>query len=60
VLFGWAIVRALYDEGARLFAVPVSNMVAIIVLATIAGLVAALYPAFRASRLDILDAIATE
>jgi ABC-type antimicrobial peptide transport system permease subunit len=35
-------------------------MVAVIALAVVAALVAALYPAFRASRLDILEAIATE
>jgi putative ABC transport system permease protein len=60
VFFGWAIVRALADQGARVFAVPFGNMVAIVVLAALAGLFAALYPAYRASRLDILDAIATE
>ena len=60
VLFGWAIIRALADEGARIFAVPAASMLLIVVLAALAGLVAALYPAFRASRLDVLDAIATE
>ncbi len=58
--FGWAIVQALEDEGVRLFTVPWDTMVAIIVLAAFAGLAAALYPAYRASRLDVLDAIATE
>ena len=60
VYFGWAVVRALADQGAHLFAVPVSNMVLIVVLSALAGLAAALYPAYRASRLDILEAIATE
>jgi putative ABC transport system permease protein len=60
VLFGWAIVSALEDQGARVFALPWSTMALIVVLAAVAGLVAALYPAFRASRLNVLDAIATE
>jgi putative ABC transport system permease protein len=60
VFFGWAVVRALEDQGARAFAVPFSGVAAIVVLAALAGLFAALYPAYRASRLDILEAIATE
>jgi putative ABC transport system permease protein len=60
VFFAWAIVRALADQGARVFDVPTANLALIVVLATVAGLFAALYPAFRASRLDVLDAIATE
>jgi putative ABC transport system permease protein len=60
IFFGWAMVRALYEEGARLFAVPYTSIVAIIALAALAALLAALYPAYRASRLDVLDAIATE
>ena len=60
VFFGWAVVRALADQGAHLFSVPVGSMVLIVLLAAVAGLAAALYPAYRASRLDILDAIATE
>lgn len=60
VLFGWAVVRALADQGARVFSIPVSGLVSIVVLAALAGLAAALYPAFRASRLDVLAAIAAE
>jgi len=60
VFFGWAVVRALADQGATLFDVPVTTMLAVVGLAAFAGLVAALYPAYRASRLDVLDAIATE
>ncbi len=60
VFFGWAVVRALADQGAHVFAVPSITMALIVVLAAVAGLAAALYPARRASRLNILDAIATE
>lgn len=60
VFFGWSIVRALADQGARVFAVPPASLALIVALAALAGLLAALYPAYRASRLDVLDAIATE
>lgn len=60
VFFGWAVIGALADQGARVFAVPVRDLVLIVVLAAVAGLAAALYPAFRASRLDVLEAIASE
>jgi putative ABC transport system permease protein len=60
VFFGWAVISALADQGARVFAVPARDLVLVVVLAAVAGLMAALYPAFRASRLDVLEAIATE
>ena len=58
--FGWAIVRALRDDGITAFAVPWSQLAVVVVLAALAGVGAALYPAWRAARLDVLAAIATE
>jgi putative ABC transport system permease protein len=55
----WGITRALSSEGVTTFVVPGQQLVVIIGLAVVAGVVAALGPARRASRLDILDAIAT-
>jgi putative ABC transport system permease protein len=60
LLGGWGIVRALRDEGFGVFAIPYAWMVFLAVLAGIVGLVAALIPAWRASRMDVLDAIGTE
>ena len=60
VFFGWTMVRALRDQGITDFAAPVSQLLTIIVIAGLAGVSAAVYPARRASRLDILEAISTE
>jgi putative ABC transport system permease protein len=58
--FGWALVRALRDEGFSQFAVPFARLAIYVVLGAIAGVVAALLPARRAARLNVLEAIATE
>ena len=58
--FGWAVVRALRDEGFELFSAPPGQLALIAVAAAIAGVVAALLPARRAARLDVLRAISTE
>ena len=60
LLFGWALVRALRDDGITTFAVPWIQLVVIVLLSAVAGIGAALYPAWRASRLDVLEAISTE
>ena len=60
VVFGWAVVRALRDQGFTDFAVPVGQLVVIVVVAGLAGVLAAAYPARRASRFNILDAISAE
>jgi putative ABC transport system permease protein len=57
---GWGLVRALSaQEGLGRFDVPVAQLAIILGLAVAAGVVAAVRPARRAARLDILDAIAT-
>jgi putative ABC transport system permease protein len=56
--FGWALVRALHDQGVTEFSVPVGRLVAIIVVAALAGILAAALPARRAARLDVLEAVA--
>ncbi len=60
LLGGWGIVRALRDEGFGVFQIPVGTLVVLAVVAALLGLVAALVPAWRASRMNILDAIGTE
>jgi putative ABC transport system permease protein len=54
------LVQSLEAFGLTTFAVPVGGLVSIVVGAVVLGLLAAVYPAWRASRLDVLDAIATE
>ncbi len=60
LFFGWALVTALEDEGLNTFAVPFTSLVVVVVLAALAGVVAAVLPARRASRLDVLRAVVTE
>ena len=57
---GWALVQALASEGFSTFVVPVTDLAVVVVLAGLAGVVAAVLPARRAARLDILGAIASE
>jgi putative ABC transport system permease protein len=60
VLFGYAIVGALDDEGIGKVVVPGGQLLTYVVLAALAGVVAAVFPARRAARLDVLAAISYE
>jgi putative ABC transport system permease protein len=60
VLWGWAFVSALESEDIAEFTIPTGRVLFFIVLSVVAGVVAAVLPAWRASRLDVLEAIATE
>lgn len=60
IFFGWAMVRALRDQGFTDFVVPVGQLVTVVIVAAVAGVVTAAYPARRAARFDVLDAISTE
>jgi putative ABC transport system permease protein len=58
--FGGAMMQSLRDDGLEVISVPAGQLVLFLGLAVIIGLVAALFPARRAGRLDVLSAIATE
>ncbi len=60
VAVGAALVRSLADFGFSSVAIPWRLLGVYTLLAGVAGVAAALWPARRASRLDILKAIATE
>jgi putative ABC transport system permease protein len=60
MFFGWALVRAMRDEGFSEFAVPYGQLAVYLVLGAAAGVVAALLPARRAARLNVLEAIAAQ
>jgi len=60
LFFGWAVVEALADEGFNEFRVPIGPLVIVCVVAALAGVVAAVVPGIRASRLDVLRAVTTE
>ncbi len=57
VLFGYAIVGALDEEGIGTVVIPGGQLIGYVILAAIAGVVAAVFPARRAARLDVLAAI---
>ncbi len=57
VAFGWLAVQAIPSSVIDQLAIPVRSLVIYVVIAGIAGLVAASLPARRAARLDVLDAI---
>lgn len=56
---GAALVRALSSTGLGELSIPVSTIVAVIVVTFVLGVLAAVGPARRAARLDVLTAIAT-
>jgi putative ABC transport system permease protein len=60
VFLGWAVVQALGDVGLGAFAVPWNQIVILVLASGVAGIIAALYPAWKASRIDVLEAIAYE
>jgi putative ABC transport system permease protein len=60
VLWGWAFARALQEQGLTVFRIPVLEVLLFVLGSMIAGVLAAVFPAWRASRLDVLEAIATE
>jgi putative ABC transport system permease protein len=60
IFFGWAMVQALEDQGVRVLSVPALRLLIYIVVAGVIGVIAAVIPAWRATRLDVLKAIVTE
>ena len=59
VVFAALVSRPLADEGFGL-SYPIGTLIMLLVLAALAGVVAAIGPARRASRLDVLRALAYE
>jgi putative ABC transport system permease protein len=59
VIFAALISRPLADEGFTL-AYPIATLILLLVLAALAGVVSAIWPARRAARLDVLRALAYE
>ena len=59
VVFAIVVSRPLADEGFIL-SIPVGTLILLLVLAAFAGVLAAIGPARRASRLDVLEALAYE
>jgi putative ABC transport system permease protein len=60
VLFGVAMQRALADSGVSKLSIPPVQLLTYVVLAALAGVLAAILPARRAARLNVLQAISYE
>jgi putative ABC transport system permease protein len=56
---GWVIVFALRDQGLSSFQIPIGTTIFIMVMSFFIGLIAAIYPAWRATKVDILSALNT-
>ncbi|MEW6473728.1 MAG: ABC transporter permease [Actinomycetota bacterium] len=56
--FGWAAVSAMEDIGVDRLSFPAGRLVSFVIFAMVAGTLAAIFPARRATRLNVLEAIA--
>jgi putative ABC transport system permease protein len=56
---GWVIVFALRDQGLSSFQIPIGTTIFIMVMSFLVGVIAAIYPAWRATKVDILSALNT-
>jgi putative ABC transport system permease protein len=57
ICFGVAMMDALRDQGLEVIAIPWTQLVVFLALAVVVGVLAAVLPARRAARLDVLTAI---
>ncbi len=60
LFFGWAVVEALKDQGITEFATPGGQLLLVLIIGGIAGVIAAIGPARRAAKLDVLRAVTHE
>ncbi len=60
IFFAWSLIQTLADEGFTVFAVSIPQTFLWVGISIIAGVIAAILPAIRASRQNILDAISYE
>jgi putative ABC transport system permease protein len=56
LFLGWVMIKGLESEGLS-FSVPVGTLIVVFILALIAGVLAAVFPARRAARLNPLEAL---
>ncbi len=60
LLWGWGVTNSLRGQFVDTFSIPFDQLALFLVASVVAGIVAALLPAWHASRLDVLEAIAHE
>ena len=59
VVTGVVVVAALDDEGDIAFRLPINETLSIVFISFVLGVLAAVYPAWRATRVNVVEAIAT-
>ena len=59
IVMGVVVVAALADDGGITFRLPVTGTITIVVISFILGVVAAIYPAWRATKVNVVEAIST-
>ncbi|WP_203567913.1 ABC transporter permease [Aestuariimicrobium ganziense] len=59
-VFGISLQRLMADDGINRLDVPVGQLVAFVIAAAVVGVLAAVWPAHRAARTNVLEAIASE
>ena len=60
VAFGWIVTKGLWRPGTRLRGARGGRSIACLVVAAIVGVLAGIWPAYRASRMRVLDALSYE
>ena len=60
VAFGIALQRAIADQGVDVLSIPWLQLAVFVVLAALVGVLAAVLPARRAAKLDVLKAISSQ
>lgn len=60
IFFAWSLIQALADEGFSVFRVSISQTMLWIAISVVAGVIAAILPAIKAARQNILEAISYE
>jgi putative ABC transport system permease protein len=57
MFFGWTLVTALNRHATSVFSIPYTTLAVVVVLAAVAGVAAAILPARRAAKLNVLRAV---
>jgi putative ABC transport system permease protein len=60
IVFAWALQQSLSDLGITELSIPVGQLVIYVIVAALIGVLAAILPAWRAAKLNVLDAISYE
>ena len=60
IFFGWALIRALADEGFDTFVIPWATLALWVLATAVLGVLFAIWPARRAAKLNVLAAISYE